>query len=136
MTQRKGNGYVISDQVSCWPAALAALSGLVAVAMGAFGAHGVSDPRLKGWLETGGHYQLIHALAALAALWVASRGGGTTATVAAWLFLAGGLLFAGSLYGMAFTGARWLGPVTPVGGLLLMAGWLALGWAALRAPAA
>ena len=109
---------------------LAALSGLMAVAAGAFGAHGVADPQAKSWLQTGAQYQMVHALAVFACvmLW---RLGGTTAQIAAWLFLAGGLLFAGSLYLMAFGAPRILGAVTPVGGVLLILGWAALAWTAL-----
>lgn len=115
------------------PAALAALSAAVAVAIGAFAAHGVSDPAPKGWLETGGHYQLAHALAALLAVVVAPTRGGRAA---AWLFLTGGLLFAGSLAGMALAGWFWLGPVTPIGGTLLIIGWLVLAIAIMRGGAA
>jgi uncharacterized membrane protein YgdD (TMEM256/DUF423 family) len=109
--------------------ALASLSGFLAVGAGAFGAHGVADPKAKAWLETGGHYQLIHALAVFACvmLW---RMGATSAALAAWLFLAGALIFSGSLYLMAFGAPRILGAVTPVGGLLLLAGWLVLAWSA------
>ena len=109
---------------------LASLSGLMAVAAGAFGAHGVSDPQAKSWLQTGAQYQLIHALAVFACvmLW---RLGGTAAQVAAWLFLAGGLLFAGSLYLMALGAPRLLGVVTPIGGVLLLLAWGALAWTAL-----
>jgi uncharacterized membrane protein YgdD (TMEM256/DUF423 family) len=110
--------------------ALAALSGLMAVAAGAFGAHGVADPQARGWLETGGHYQLVHALAVFAAfvLW---RQGARDARLAAWLFLAGGFIFSGTLYLMAAGAPRWLGAVTPVGGVLMIAGWALLAWAAL-----
>jgi uncharacterized membrane protein YgdD (TMEM256/DUF423 family) len=110
---------------------LAALSGSMAVAAGAFGAHAASDPQTKAWLQTGGQYQLIHALAVFACLALQrAYAGAPAAALAAWLFLAGGLIFAGSLYLMALTGARALGAVTPVGGLLLLGGWLALAWAA------
>lgn len=101
-------------------AMLAALSGAVAVAAGAFGAHGASGPAVD-WLKTGGHYQLIHAVAALVALRVEARG-------AAWLFVGGGALFAGTLYLMALGAPRWLGAVTPIGGALLIGGWLWLAW--------
>ena len=113
---------------------LAALSGLVAVAAGAFGAHGVSDPRAKDWLRTGSEYQLVHALAALAcfAVW---RAGARLAQVAAWLFLIGAGLFSGSLYLMALTPGRWMVLATPLGGLLLLAGWATLAWAAFRGGA-
>lgn len=110
---------------------LAALSGLAAVAAGAFGAHGAATPEAAERLRTGGGYQLAHALAVFAALTVPGR----SARAAAWLFLLGGAVFGGSLYMLAFTGARSWGAVTPVGGLLLLAGWAALAWAgAQRAP--
>ena len=108
---------------------LASLSGLIAVAAGAFGAHGVADPQAKGWLQTGAHYQLVHALAVFACvmLW---RLGGTTAGLAAWLFLAGGFIFSATLYAMALGGPRILGAVTPIGGVLLILGWAVLAWTA------
>jgi uncharacterized membrane protein YgdD (TMEM256/DUF423 family) len=106
---------------------IAALSGLMGVAAGAFGAHGIADPQAKAWLQTGAQYQLIHAVAALAcfALW---RVGAGSAQLAAWLFLAGGLIFAGTLYLMALGGPRMLGAVTPIGGVLMILGWAVLAW--------
>jgi len=101
-------------------AVLAALSGAIAVAAGAFGAHGASGPAVD-WLKTGSHYQLIHAVAALVALRLEARG-------PAWLFVAGGAIFAGTLYLMALGLPRWLGAVTPIGGALLIGGWLWLAW--------
>lgn len=102
------------------------------MAAGAFGAHGVDDPQVRTWLQTGGQYQLPHALAVFACFLVWRAGGGRPARVAAWLFLAGAAVFSGSLYLLAATGVRALGAVTPVGGLLLMAGWATLAWAGLR----
>jgi len=113
--------------------ALAALLGLLAVAAGAFGAHGVSDPMAKEVLRTGAQYGLIHALAVFAALFVESRGG-RPAQCAAWLFLAGGAVFSLSLYLLALSGQRWLGALTPFGGGMMMAGWIALALAAWRMP--
>ena len=110
--------------------ALAALNGLMAVCAGAFGAHGVSDPQVKGWLQTGAQYQLVHAAAALACcslLRVMARQAG----VAGWLFGVGGLVFGGSLYLLAMTGVKLWGAVTPIGGLLMIGGWAALIWGAL-----
>ena len=101
-------------------AVLAALSGAIAVAAGAFGAHGAHGPAVE-WLKTGGHYQLIHAIAALVALRMDARG-------PAWLFVVGGAIFAGTLYLMALGGPRWFGAITPIGGALLIAGWLWLAW--------
>jgi uncharacterized membrane protein YgdD (TMEM256/DUF423 family) len=102
----------------------AALSGALAVAAGAFGAHGASGQAAE-WLKTGGHYQLVHAVAALIALRMEARG-------PAWLFVAGGFIFAATLYLMALGAPRWLGAITPIGGALLIAGWLWLAWGALR----
>ncbi|MDX3899477.1 MAG: DUF423 domain-containing protein [Sphingobium sp.] len=100
---------------------LAALSAALAVAAGAFGAHGASSPQAAEWLRTGGLYQLVHAVAALAVMGQA-RG-------AAIILLAGAAIFAVTLYAMALGGPRWLGAVTPIGGSLLIGGWL---WAAWR----
>ena len=103
---------------------LAALSGAIAVAAGAFGAHGASGPAVE-WLRTGAQYQLVHVVAALVALRLEARG-------PAWLFVAGAAIFAGTLYLMAIGAPRWLGAVTPSGGALLIAGWLWLAWIAAR----
>lgn len=105
-------------------ATFAALSGALAVAAGAFGAHGASGQAAE-WLRTGAHYQLIHAVAALVALRMGAGGPG-------WCFVGGGVVFAATLYAMALGAPRWLGAVTPVGGALLIAGWLWLAWSAAR----
>jgi uncharacterized membrane protein YgdD (TMEM256/DUF423 family) len=99
---------------------LAALSGAIAVIAGAFGAHGAIGDA-KEWMRTGGQYQLIHAVAALVAMRLEARGAG-------WLFVAGGAVFAGTLYLMALGLPRWLGAITPIGGALMIAGWLWLAW--------
>ncbi|NIJ63752.1 uncharacterized membrane protein YgdD (TMEM256/DUF423 family) [Sphingomonas leidyi] len=104
---------------------LAALSGAAAVAAGAFGAHGASGEAAE-WLKTGGHYQLVHAVAALVAVRMGER-------ISPWLFVIGGAVFAGTLYLMALGGPRWLGAVTPLGGAALIAGWLCLAAGAWRA---
>ena len=91
-----------------WLMVFAALSGALAVGAGAFGAHGASGKAAE-WLSTGGQYQLIHALAALVALRMDARG-------PAWLFVAGGAIFAGTLYLMALGAPRWFGAITPIGG--------------------
>src|SRR4051812_50171749 len=111
---------------------LAALAGLLAVLAGAFGAHGMADPQPKAWLQTGAHYQLVHAVAALACVALQVRLG-RNAGIAAWLFLTGGLVFGGSLYLIALGGPRVLGAVTPLGGLAMIAGWLVLAWTGFRA---
>ena len=105
-------------------AILAALSGAVAVAAGAFGAHGASGQAAE-WLRTGGQYQLIHAVAALVAWRLDARG-------PAWCFVAGGALFAATLYLMALGLPRWLGAITPIGGLAFLAGWAIMVWSLNR----
>lgn len=107
-----------------WLAVLAALSGAIAVGAGAFGAHGASG-QAQEWLKTGAHYQLIHAVAALVALRMEARGAGC-------LFVGGGAIFAGTLYLMALGAPRWFGAITPIGGAMLIAGWLWLAWVAAR----
>ncbi|WP_136068189.1 DUF423 domain-containing protein [Modicisalibacter radicis] len=113
-----------------------ALSGFISVAAGAFGAHGLQGhvaPRLLEAFETAVRYQAWHTLAMLGVLvWRETRPlRGQRLVLALWA--TGIALFSGSLYLLVVTGARWLGPVTPLGGLLLMAGWLALAVCAGRA---
>jgi uncharacterized membrane protein YgdD (TMEM256/DUF423 family) len=115
---------------------LGSLSALVAVAAGAFGAHGLKarlPPDLLATFETAVRYQMYHALALLAVGWAATRWPGSSSAWAGWLFLAGTLLFSGSLYALSLTGMRWLGAITPLGGIAFLGGWAALTWAALRA---
>jgi uncharacterized membrane protein YgdD (TMEM256/DUF423 family) len=118
-------------------ATLGALSGFIAVGAGAFGAHALRTrltPDLLAVFETGARYQMYHALALVAAAWVVSRWPGSLAVWAGWLFLAGTIVFSGSLYTLALSGVRWLGVITPLGGLCFLAGWLCLALAAARAP--
>ena len=118
--------------------ALGALSALVAVAAGAFGAHALRNrlvPDMQGVYEIGARYHMYHALALLAAAWAVGRWPGGPAVAAGWLFVAGTIVFSGSLYVLSLTGARWLGAITPVGGLALLGGWLCLAWAAWKASA-
>ena len=108
---------------------LGSASALVAVAAGAFGAHGLRArlaPDLLGVFETGARYQMYHALALLAVGWAAARWPGPWPLRAGWLFVVGTLLFSGSLYALALTGVRWLGAITPLGGLAFLAGWTCL----------
>lgn len=119
---------------------LAALNGFLAVALGAFGAHGLrarlaaladGEQRLE-WWRTAASYHLVHAVAlGLVALLVA-RSPSTALSLSGWGFVAGMAIFSGSLYAMTLTGARALGAVTPFGGLALLVGWACLFWAALR----
>jgi len=106
-------------------AVVAALSGAVAVIAGAYGAHGAHGPAVE-WLKTGSHYELIHAVAALVAI---ARPLGR---VAGWCFVGGGALFAGTLYAMAFGAPLWFGAITPLGGLAMIVGWVALAAGAWR----
>ena len=117
----------------------AAIAGFAGVALGAFAAHGLKTrlaPEMLAVFETAVRYQMYHAFALLGAAWGWARWQRREFTLAGALFMAGILLFSGSLYGLALSGPRWLGPVTPVGGLAFLAGWLALGIGALRAPRA
>lgn len=112
------------------------VSAFVGVAAGAFGAHGLKGRLTADMLavfETGVRYQMYHALALLAASWAQTRWPGTASVASGWLFVVGTLLFSGSLYLLSLTGLRWLGAVTPLGGLAFLAGWLCLLWGALRA---
>jgi uncharacterized membrane protein YgdD (TMEM256/DUF423 family) len=112
---------------------LGALSGFIGVALGAFAAHGLKNrltPELLATFEIGVRYQMYHAFALIAVAWACTRWPGAAATAAGWLFVAGTVLFAGSLYVLALTGARWLGMVAPVGGLAFLAGWACLAWSA------
>jgi uncharacterized membrane protein YgdD (TMEM256/DUF423 family) len=104
---------------------LAALSGAIAVGAGAFGAHAATGLAAE-WLKTGGQYEMIHALAALVAVRLGNR-------PAAALLLGGSVLFAATLYAMALGAPSWLGAVTPVGGLGMIAGWLLLAWRSIAA---
>ncbi len=104
-------------------AALAALSAAVAVGAAAFGAHGASSAKAAEWLGTGGHYQLVHAVAALVLL----RAPGLVRP--AQLLIAGSLIFAATLYAMAIGAPLWFGAITPFGGALMIAGWLWAAWA-------
>ena len=118
-------------------ATMGALSALVAVGAGAFGAHALKArlaPDMLAVFEVGVRYQMYHALALIAVAWAVSRWPGAASAAAGWLFVAGTLLFSGSLCLLALTGLRWLGAITPLGGVAFLAGWACLAWAAWRAP--
>lgn len=118
--------------------AIGALLAFLAVAAGAFGAHtlrGRLEPDLLAVFETGARYHMYHSLALLLSAWAAARWPGLASRAAGWLFVAGILVFSGSLYLLALTGTRWLGAVTPLGGLAFLLGWLALGWAGWKGEA-
>jgi uncharacterized membrane protein YgdD (TMEM256/DUF423 family) len=112
---------------------LGVLSAFVAVAAGAFGAHALRarlEPGALMVFETGARYQMYHAVGLLAAAWAIVRWPGPWPVRAGWLFAAGTLLFSGSLYALALGGVRWVGAITPLGGLAFLAGWLCLALAA------
>ncbi len=116
-------------------AATAALAGALGVTFGAFGAHAL-DARLGeqagGWWETATLYLLVHAAAALA---VARQARGAPAPrLGGWALLSGALVFAGTLYAMALGAPRWLGGITPIGGLLMILGWILVAAAAIKRP--
>jgi uncharacterized membrane protein YgdD (TMEM256/DUF423 family) len=109
--------------------ALGAVNAALAVAAGAFAAHGLRErlsPRALEIFETGARYHLIHAVAMVLAGILLARGPG-------WMFQAGVILFSGSLYALALTDVKVLGAVTPIGGVLFLAGWLWLAITAWRA---
>ena len=113
---------------------IASLFGGLSVALGAFGAHALRD-RIEASLlanyQTGVSYMFYHALALFAVAWAISRWPGSNLPVwAGWLFVLGIAIFSGSLFVMAFTGLRWLGAITPIGGVAFIAGWLLLAWTA------
>jgi uncharacterized membrane protein YgdD (TMEM256/DUF423 family) len=130
---------------------IGALSGFVGVALGAFGSHALRSrltPEALGRFETGVRFQLWHTVALFLAVFAGGvrspRAASATflvdtaattmpAVLAAWLFIAGIVLFSGSLYALALTGVRRWGAVTPFGGACFLLGWLALAWAALTA---
>ena len=106
------------------------------VALGAFAAHGLKAtlaPDLLAAFETGVRYQMYHAFALFAAAWGWAQWRARPLAIAGGLFVAGIVVFSGSLYLLALTGERWLGAVTPLGGLACLAGWLCLAWGAFRA---
>jgi uncharacterized membrane protein YgdD (TMEM256/DUF423 family) len=114
--------------------------GFLAVALGAFGAHGLKSrlaPLADGaqrleWWTTGAHYQIVHALALGLVAYLASRSTSASVSVAIYAFITGIVLFSGSLYVMTLTGVRVLGAVTPFGGLAFLVGWAAIFITALR----
>ena len=114
------------DRTFC---ALGSWLAALGVAAGAFGAHALKgrlSPEMLGVFETGVHYHLIHALALIGAAWACGRWAFRLPVAAGWFFVSGIVLFSGSLYALALTGERWLGAVTPFGGVAFLAGWVCL----------
>jgi uncharacterized membrane protein YgdD (TMEM256/DUF423 family) len=114
---------------------LGSLSAFLAVALGAFGAHALKarlSAEMLAIFEIGVRYQMAHAVALLAVGWACARWPGGAVTTSGWLFVAGTVFFSGSLYALALTGVRWLGAITPIGGVAWLAAWLCLAWAAWK----
>ena len=111
--------------------AIGSISAFLGVLFGAFGAHMLKDrlpPEMLNTFEVGVRYHMYHALGLLAVAWAWTRWPGGVVTWAGWLFVAGTVMFSGSLYLLSLTGLRWLGAITPIGGTAFLLGWLALAW--------
>ena len=116
---------------------LGSASAFIGVGAGAFGAHALKarlTPDLLAVFDTGARYPMIHALGLLAVAWACARWPGRPARAAGWCFVAGTVMFSGSLYALALTGMRGLGAVTPFGGVAFLVGWALLAWSAWREP--
>ncbi len=114
---------------------LGALFAATSVAAGAFGAHALKsilDPPMLAVYETAARYQMYHALGLFVVAWLARETDHPLATKAGWLFCIGILLFSGSLYLVALAGIKWLGALTPLGGVSFIAGWMCVAWTAWR----
>ena len=113
--------------------AVAALLMLLAVGAGAFGAHALKailDPPMLAVYETAARYQMYHALGLFVVAWLGRETESPLAIKAGWLFCAGILLFSGSLYLVALAGIKWMGALTPLGGLSFISGWICVAWTA------
>lgn len=125
---------MILESSQKWLLIIGALMGFSAVALGAFGAHALKDklaPDLLSIYEVGVNYHMYHALATFVAVWISLIAPGMLASLSGWLFVGGTLIFSGSLYLLAMTGIRTFGAITPIGGLLFLAGWLCVALAVL-----
>lgn len=120
-----------------WFIGSGAVAGFLAVALGAFGAHALRArlaPEALASFETGVRYQMYHALALIAVGLLAERNPRQALRLSGWSFVAGMLLFSGSLYALALSGVRSLGAITPFGGVAFLVGWLALLRAVVERP--
>jgi uncharacterized membrane protein YgdD (TMEM256/DUF423 family) len=116
---------------------IASITGFIAVALGAFGAHSLSayfkdKPALEANFKTGVQYHFYHTMALLGAAWASGRWSSSLIPLGGWLFVLGIILFSGSLYLLSLTGKRWLGAITPLGGLAFLAGWVCLALGAIQ----
>jgi uncharacterized membrane protein YgdD (TMEM256/DUF423 family) len=114
---------------------IGAMSALMGVAAGALGAHGLKS-RLSAEMllvfEVGVRYQMYHAFALIATAWAQAKWPSTPVAASGWFFVIGTILFSGSLYLLSMTGVRWLGAITPLGGVAFLAGWGCLVWGVWR----
>lgn len=116
--------------------ALGAAFGGLGVLLGAFGAHALQarlSPEDLATFEIGVRYQMYHALALFVVAWASTQWESPTLTASGWAFVTGILVFSGSLYVLVFSGMRWLGAITPIGGVAFLVGWALLAWTAIRA---
>jgi uncharacterized membrane protein YgdD (TMEM256/DUF423 family) len=112
-----------------------AIAAFIAVALGAFGAHSLRSkltPEMLNIFEVGVRYQMYHAFGLIAVAWAIARWPEANLNSAGWSFIAGIVIFSGSLYLLSTTGVRWLGAITPIGGLAFLAGWAILIWSLNR----
>ena len=110
---------------------IAGISGFLSVGLGAFGAHGLKtklSPEMMAVFQTGVQYHQIHTIALLVVALLLGNSASGAGTCAGWLFVAGIVIFSGSLYALSITEIRILGAITPIGGLAFLAGWLCLAW--------
>lgn len=114
---------------------LGAVSAFIGVAAGAFGAHGLRGQlsiEMLSVFEVGVRYQMYHAFALMATAWAQAKWPSSTVMVGGWLFVVGTVLFSGSLYVLSVSGMKWLGAITPLGGVAFLAGWVCLAWGAWK----
>jgi uncharacterized membrane protein YgdD (TMEM256/DUF423 family) len=112
-----------------------AIAAFVAVALGAFGAHSLRTkltPDMLNIFEVGVRYQMYHALGLITVAWASSRWPEANVNTAGWAFIIGIVIFSGSLYLLSIFDLRWLGAITPIGGLAFLAGWAILVWSVGR----
>ena len=111
------------------------IAAFIAVALGAFGAHSLRTkltPEMLNIFEVGVRYQMYHALGLIAVAWAISRWPEANLNAAGWAFIVGIVVFSGSLYLLTLTDTRWLGAITPIGGLAFLTGWAILVWSIAR----
>ena len=112
-----------------------AIAAFVGVALGAFGAHSLRTrltPEMLNIFEVGVRYQMYHALGLIAVAWAITRWPEASLNAAGWAFIVGIVIFSGSLYLLSITDTRWLGAITPIGGLAFLLGWAILVWSVAR----